>query len=340
MDTVKVSVIIPFFNGIDYLEECVRSVCAQTLRELEIILVDDGSTDGCSALADKLAQKDARIRVIHQQNKGLSGARNSGIDAARGEYIGFVDGDDLVDPSMYEKLYNTAADTGSEVVTCAYRSFNENGTLSICVPHFPIGEVLDKAQIQTLMPQLVKDGSLMFVWRRLYSAALFHEKGIRFDENIRICEDASFCMECLLRAERVSALDDVLYAYRFVSGSLIRSRKYKPAMTDSLLRQYETKRQLIDLYCPNKDDVNKANAEYTFRHISQLLFGNLYRRKEHRFGEFRRIARSPLFQDMYRRFDIQAQRSRSLDWVMIRLIQLHLSLPAYWIGTMIYGKEK
>lgn len=337
MGDVKVSVVIPFFNGIDYLEECVNSVCAQTLRELEIILVDDGSTDGCGELADKLAQNDERICVIHQQNKGLSGARNSGIRRSTGDYIGFVDGDDLVHPSMYEKLYRAASQSHSDVVTCAYRSFDETGTLSVTLPSFSIGEVWDRAQVRAYMPQLVKDGSLPFVWRRLYSGLLLRDKTVDFDEGIRICEDASFCMECLLRAERITAIDDVLYGYRFVQNSLIRNRKYKPALTDSLLAQYDTKCRLTDLYCgDNKDEMYQAHAEYTYRHISRLLFINLYAEKGNRFKEFRRIAHSALFRDLFRWFDIQKEKSHSLDWVMLRLIELHLLLPAYLIGKHIY----
>ena len=122
----KVSVIIPFYNGIEFLRACVSSVQNQTLREIEILLVDDGSTDGSSALADTLAAEDERICVIHQENKGLSGARNTGIDAATGDYIGFVDADDIVSPDMYEKLYAEAVSLSCEIVTCAYRSFFKN----------------------------------------------------------------------------------------------------------------------------------------------------------------------------------------------------------------------
>ena len=120
----KVSVIIPVYNGKEYLRACVASVCKQTLREIEILIVDDGSTDGSGELADALAAQDVRIRVFHQENQGLSGARNTGIDAASGAFIGFVDADDLVAPEMYEKMYTEAVTLSCDVVTCAYRSFS------------------------------------------------------------------------------------------------------------------------------------------------------------------------------------------------------------------------
>ena len=133
----KVSVVIPCYNCIDYLEESVRSVLAQTLRELEILIVDDGSTDGSGALADSLAAQDDRIRVIHQKNGGLPVARNSGIDAACGEYIAFLDADDLVLPNAYETLYQTAVSLSCEVVTCAYQSFRDTKIMNPVRPNFP-----------------------------------------------------------------------------------------------------------------------------------------------------------------------------------------------------------
>ena len=105
MDTTLISVVIPVYNIEEYLERCVNSICAQTYRNLEILLVDDGSTDGSGALCDALAEKDKRIKVFHKANGGSSSARNVGIAQARGKYIGFVDSDDYISENMYELLY-------------------------------------------------------------------------------------------------------------------------------------------------------------------------------------------------------------------------------------------
>ena len=105
---VKISVIVPVYNVEAYLPECIRSVLEQSMSDFEMILVDDGSTDGCPAICDAAAEQDDRVRVIHQKNGGLSRARNAGLDAARGEWIGFVDSDDCIHPDMYEKLLAAA----------------------------------------------------------------------------------------------------------------------------------------------------------------------------------------------------------------------------------------
>lgn len=336
----KVSVVIPFYNGIEYLEDCVRSVQAQTLREIEILLVDDGSSDGAGELADRLASEDARIRVIHQENQGLSGARNSGIDASGGDYIGFVDADDLVDPQMYEKLYDAAVSLSCELVTCTYNSFRETGLIAITKPRFPMRTRLSPQEIRKQMPHLVGDGSLMFVWRRLYAASLIRGRNIRFDRALRICEDATFVMECLLRADGVAAIEDCLYHYRYVPTSLIRSKKYTPHMTPSMLRQYEVKKQLVHAYLADAEpQMLSSLADYTFRHISRLIFTNLFRKPDKRYREFRAAVRAPIFRDLPHWLDLRAHRSRSLDWVLFRCLQLHLIFPAYCIAKQIFGKD-
>lgn len=112
----KFSVIVPMYNTEEYLPSCIESILKQTLSDIEIILVDDGSPDHCGEIADAYARKDLRIRVMHRKNGGLGFARNSGIDAACGEYIGFVDSDDTVEPDMFATLYKCAKDTGAQIV--------------------------------------------------------------------------------------------------------------------------------------------------------------------------------------------------------------------------------
>ena len=112
------SIIVPVYKVENYLQKCIDSILAQTFTDFELILVEDGSPDGCPALCDAAAAKDARIRVLHQKNGGLSAARNAGLDVARGEWIGFVDSDDYIAPEMYETLYKAVQSTGA-TLPCA-----------------------------------------------------------------------------------------------------------------------------------------------------------------------------------------------------------------------------
>ena len=113
MSAPKVSVIVPVYNTEKYLEQCIKSITSQTISEIEIIIVDDGSKKECANLCDSLTKTDERIRVIHKENAGPGFARNTGIEAAKGEFIGFVDSDDYIKPNMYETLYNVALKTNA-----------------------------------------------------------------------------------------------------------------------------------------------------------------------------------------------------------------------------------
>ena len=121
------SIIVPVYDVERYLPKCMDSILAQTFTDFELILVEDGSPDNCPALCDAAAEKDARIRVIHQKNGGLSAARNAGLDAARGEWIGFVDSDDYIAPEMYEALYKAVQSTGADLALCDYAEVDETG---------------------------------------------------------------------------------------------------------------------------------------------------------------------------------------------------------------------
>lgn len=123
----KVNIIVPVYNVEKYLVRCMESLLNQTLKEIEIILVDDGSPDNCPQMCDEYARRDSRVKVIHKSNAGLGYARNSGLDVAVGEYIAFVDSDDYVDTSMYATLWNEARASNADVVFCNFKVEQRNG---------------------------------------------------------------------------------------------------------------------------------------------------------------------------------------------------------------------
>ena len=136
MNKPLITVIVPVYNIIEYLPRCVESICNQTYRNLEILLVDDGSTDGTDKLCDELTQKDDRIRVFHKENGGSSTARNLALTYAKGEYVGFVDSDDFIAPDMYEKLYSGIVTYGVKVAQIGRDEIDQDGNMlpNICEP--------------------------------------------------------------------------------------------------------------------------------------------------------------------------------------------------------------
>lgn len=126
--TPELSIIVPIYKVEKYLDECIQSILHQTFTDFELILVDDGSPDACPQMCDAIAEQDSRVRVIHQKNGGLSAARNTGIEAAHGNWLGFVDSDDFVAPDFYEKLYNAAVNADADCAVCSVQLTHEDGS--------------------------------------------------------------------------------------------------------------------------------------------------------------------------------------------------------------------
>ena len=220
MTTPLISVIVPVYRVEEYLERCVKSILSQTYKNLEVILVDDGSPDQCPAICDACAEKDARVKVIHQENKGLSGARNAGIDAASGEYLAFVDSDDYVSPHFIEELYQLLQDTGCAIGQCRFSYVKGDGLVEESDSAFCI------YRGESLMEQLYgpeeKATCFVVAWNKLYRAELFKETGIRYPEG-RIHEDEATTYRLFHEAKKLAFLDRALYGYYTENGGSITS---------------------------------------------------------------------------------------------------------------------
>ena len=172
MDNNLISVIIPVYRVEAYLRRCVDSVLAQTYTQTEVILVDDGSPDGCPAICDAYAREDGRVRVIHQENAGLSGARNAGIEAAKGAWLSFVDSDDYLAPEFLERLYRACVDTGSEMSVCRWEYVRGEQP----VPERGSGK-LEVCSGREMLARLYQPDGAYFVvaWNKLYRRELFQD---------------------------------------------------------------------------------------------------------------------------------------------------------------------
>ena len=200
------SIIVPVYDVERYLQKCIDSILAQTFTDFELILVDDGSPDNCPALCDAAAAKDARIRVLHQKNGGLSAARNAGLDVARGEWIGFVDSDDYIAPEMYETLYKAVQSTGADLALCDYVKVDETGALCtqthVAVPQKSLTgrELLQKAYWTTVQ----------IACNKLYHRTIFAQ--LRYPVG-KLNEDFFVIPEICLNTQKAVVVPDVLYYY-------------------------------------------------------------------------------------------------------------------------------
>lgn len=202
----KISVIIPVYNSIDCLERCVSSVCSQTYGELEILLIDDGSTDGTDRLCERLAREDGRIRVYHKENGGASSARNMGIALASGAYLGFVDSDDHIEPDMYELMMDAMREEQGDVVQISRDEMDEKGRRlpDVCIPPEAVRFCTAEDFIKEL---LLHRGDCSFC-TKLVRRALFD--GHRFPEGV-LNEDFRLLVEMLQEIEGIVILPKQCY---------------------------------------------------------------------------------------------------------------------------------
>jgi len=216
----KISVIVPVYNVEVYLDKCVKSIVNQSYRDLEIILVDDGSLDRSSELCDMWAQKDRRIRVIHQKNKGLSGARNAGLHIAKGDYLGFVDSDDYIALTMFEQMISAIQESNAELCICGVQWVNEDQSIYTKVAKSPIkNEIIDREKAFYKLSD-EKDFYYITVWNKLYKKSIFDK--IRFPEN-RIHEDEFLIHHIFNQCSRIVSIKNELYYYVQRSNSITHS---------------------------------------------------------------------------------------------------------------------
>lgn len=219
-----VSVIIPVYNTGEYLAGCVESVRGQTLADLEIILVDDGSTDGSGELCDRYGEKDPRIRVLHQANGGSTSARNAGLRASRGEYVGFVDSDDWMEPGMYEGLLDACVENGADMAV-SVKYCNREKSEYREQPGVPEGVYDRESPGRELARNLIytvdgRRGISPNLYDKLFKRELLCRHQFAVDERIRYGEDDACVYGCLLDAGRVVILDRAWYHYRIREGSV------------------------------------------------------------------------------------------------------------------------
>lgn len=232
MEKDKISVIVPVYKVEQWLEECVNSIRGQTYRNLEIILVDDGSPDRCPEMCDRFAMQDERIRVIHKENGGVSSARNVGIEASTGQYITFVDSDDYVDKAYIIRLYQNLK--GCSMSECGTVCFDDNGVQSLRKDTPAILEY------ETYMTETNLRGFLSYaiVCSKLYAKELFTD--IRFPIGVANGEDEATAFRLIYKAKRVSRIYDGLYYYRQREDGASRNAISDKRIADMTL-QYDSK---------------------------------------------------------------------------------------------------
>lgn len=268
----EISVIIPVYNVEKYFKKCIESVLAQTFKDIEILLIDDGSTDRSGEICDDFAKKDTRIRVIHKKNGGVSSARNCGIENATSPLIGFVDSDDYIDSDMYEVLYNELKKADADIAMCDLVNCYENQKIE--KHNREIVEELNSEQAIRMVME-AKKTSVTPV-NKLYKRYIFDE--IRYPEG-KESEDAFVIVDILMRANKIVFTSKQKYYYIHRKGSITTSNFKEKDL--NVIEAYQKNQNLIEKFYPELGDV--AQMRYLWAHFyvldKMMLSENVYDKK-------------------------------------------------------------
>lgn len=242
----KVSVIVPVYRALQWLACCVQSITGQTYKNLEIILVDDGSPDDCPMICDEWAKKDSRIRVLHKENGGLMAAWMDGVKASTGDYVCFVDSDDWIDACMVEKFLEFSSDCGKEVICGNYVQEEKNGSFEVYQTMEPgvysrqelfeelYGRILGQERRPVTMSRCMK----------LFSRQLIVDNMKYCDPSIRMGEDVNITLPALLDAERIVIMKDAAwYHYRYLTDSM--AHAYDDGLFENIRRLYTVMEKIM-----------------------------------------------------------------------------------------------
>ncbi len=235
-----ISVIIPVYNVEKYISQCLDSVCNQTNKDLEIILVDDGSTDASGRICDEYACHDKRIQVIHQKNSGAAAAKNVGLQVASGEYLSFVDSDDFLEPNAYRYMIQIMQTQNADVVQCSYRDVFKNHTKDHILKNTTLNQI-------DFLALFTEDWTCALLWDKLYRRSLF--EGISFETGHKI-DDEYFTYRGIMNAKKIVRDSQIVYNYRKRASSVMYSSTSAQQIITDRVDYLRKRRKNVIAYFP------------------------------------------------------------------------------------------
>lgn len=283
----KVSIVVPVYNAKDYLKKCLDSVVNQTLKDIEIILIDDESTDGSSEIC-KSYLSDPRVTYYYKKNEGLAAARQDGMERAHGEFIGFVDSDDWIEPNMYERMYSVAKNENADVVMCGIYIDEDGKNPEYLEPGIYDRERIEKEILPRSLAGLTPKGANSVIrwcnWSRLYSMKLIKDHNIAFDRRFRRSQDLQLTFETALVADKyISLCNEYLYHNRTDNNGTSLSRGY----TKNFWQLYKP---LIERLYEDVKGYTKQDLTYNM-HLCTFFFAEAVVRNEYELSQLKKSER-------------------------------------------------
>ena len=274
-----ISVVVPIYNVEKYLTKCIDSIINQTYKNLEIILVDDGSPDNCGKICDEYKRKDSRIVVYHQSNKGVSASRNFGLSKSNGEYVIFVDSDDILNKNMIEVLHKNIKYYKADISVCGYNYIEKNYVVNV----YNTKKIIQYTKKEGLVSFFNENSFGVGIWNKLFKKEII--KNVFFDENIKVNEDKKYLFDVIMKSNKIIYEDQCLYNYikrmDSVSGEKFSSKKLDIIKVNDYIEK-----QL------KKMEVNDKNIEISFKKNKLIYLIRLIR-------EFKLSADDKEYRDNY-----------------------------------------
>lgn len=338
----KLSVVVPVYNIKEFLPYCINSVLSQFNGNTELLLIDDGSTDGSEKICDEYSLKNENIRVIHKKNAGVSSARNTGIEEAGGEFIWFLDADDFLLDGAIEEAFSHFDET-SDFYCYKNFSVSEDGKSffesSFKYPY--VGEA-DEEQICLLLKKACSSCIFPYVWRNVYRKSFLINNNIRFFKGLNYGEDSIFGEEAFLKAKKVIFFDKEVIAYRRREGSLSKNN----SIDEKKIREIET-------YCSLRDEKYENLCKHKYKEFyedaGKYALTNIYMNafllkiymgnERHKFSVMKKVTKLPVIRQAFERFDINSIKSKSLDWLMFWAAKHNIYILVHIICKYIIFKK-
>ncbi|MEN6414605.1 MAG: glycosyltransferase [Veillonellales bacterium] len=311
---IKVSIVVPVYKTEKFIHRCIDALICQTLTDIEIILVDDGSPDNCGKICEDYAKQDKRIKVIHKKNGGLSSARNTGIREASGEYIGFVDSDDYVEQTFCECMYKTAKKFNIDIVNCDY--YWESETSEARSSSLKKDKVIYNEEILEYLKKAHATTIIWFVWRNIYRRSFLIKNNIFFAEEVRFGEDSIFNLYAFYYAKSLYSVDKCLYHYISNPNGLIQT-KYKENLLEKFYIQYKVKELFYKIPYLADIEYRQDFCRNNIEHSLILLLTNTYNiaHKDY-LQQLKQIRESEFIQQSFKNYKPSGNLSKNMQMVI------------------------
>lgn len=331
----KISVIIPIYNVEKYLDRCLESICNQELYDIEIICINDGSTDKSGEICNKFRDRDKRVKVIHKNNEGVSSSKNLGINLSNGKYICFIDSDDYIEKSMLIQMYKLAEENLCDVVMSGYKLAPSGKTIR---PLYKLNETLNPIDAISENILVHSHNDLCFSWRFLFNSKIIKGNNILFDTDIKIGEDFIFNLKALGKSKRFYATGATLYNYNIENNSSVMRVKYKDCLEENLIKQYNEKKLLsreCGLYSIKHYREDMAN--YYINNMLPMILRNIFNGpEENKEKAIKRVLNYKMFRESFKEMGFNYKSTSYKEYIGYLILKFKIYPLAYRIINKQY----